>query len=42
MTDDELAAAIDKALMAGNVAVGDFPRFAPEPFLVKIRKFLVD
>jgi UDP-N-acetylglucosamine transferase subunit ALG13 len=42
MSDVELAGAIDKALMAGNVGIGEFQRFAPEPFLVKIRQFLVD
>jgi UDP-N-acetylglucosamine transferase subunit ALG13 len=41
MSDDELAAAIDKALMAGNVAIGEFQSFASEPFLTKIRQFLV-
>jgi UDP-N-acetylglucosamine transferase subunit ALG13 len=39
---DELTLAIDKALSEGNAAMGDFPHFAPEPFLAKIRRFLAE
>jgi UDP-N-acetylglucosamine transferase subunit ALG13 len=42
VSEDELGPAIDRALTTGNVAIGDFPSFAPEGFLTKIRQFLVD
>ena len=41
MAEDEIAGAIDLALNAGSVDIGDFRRFASEPFLEKIRQFLV-
>lgn len=41
-SDDELTYAIDRALIEGNVSTGDFREFAPEPFLTKIRQFLVE
>jgi UDP-N-acetylglucosamine transferase subunit ALG13 len=42
MSDNELAVAIDKALMVENLAIGDFQSFAPEHFLTRIRQFLVN
>jgi UDP-N-acetylglucosamine transferase subunit ALG13 len=42
MSDDQLADAIDLALSRANFAIGDFPQFAPEPFLKKIRQLLVN
>ena len=41
MSEDELAPAIAKALSEGSSAMVDFPQFAPEPFLAKIRQFLI-
>jgi UDP-N-acetylglucosamine transferase subunit ALG13 len=41
-SDDELAYAIDRALIEGNVSTSDFRKFAPEPFLTKIRQFLAE
>ena len=41
VSEGELGLAIDKALTTGDVAI-DFPSFAPESFLTKIRQFLVD
>jgi UDP-N-acetylglucosamine transferase subunit ALG13 len=41
-SEDKLASAIDQALHCGNIAVADFQKFAPEPFLTKIREFLVE
>lgn len=42
MSDDELPQVLDEALSEATVKVGDFPRFAPEPFLKRIRQFLVE
>lgn len=41
MTEVELAGAIDKALAQGTFDAGEFCSHAPEPFLQKIRQFLV-
>ena len=41
MTEVELAGAIDKALAQGTFDTGEFCSHAPEPFLQKIRQFLV-
>jgi UDP-N-acetylglucosamine transferase subunit ALG13 len=41
-SEDELASAIDKALVSGSTAMKDFCRFAPEPFLLKVRQFLLE
>ncbi len=41
-TEDELKTAISGALTEGNAAMGDFPNFAPEPFLAEIRRFLTE
>jgi UDP-N-acetylglucosamine transferase subunit ALG13 len=41
MLEDELDGVIDKALVEGSVDLGEFHRFAPEPFLRKIHQFLV-
>lgn len=40
MSDDELAGCIDRAMVEGSVNDDEFCRFAPEPFLTKIRQFL--
>jgi len=42
MSDDELDSAIDKAMTSGHVAGADFTKFAPEPFLRRVRDFLVN
>jgi UDP-N-acetylglucosamine transferase subunit ALG13 len=41
MSDGELDSAIDKAMTGGRVAAADFTNFAPEPFLKRVRDFLV-
>jgi len=41
-SEDELATAIDKALVSGSTAIKDFCRFAPEPFLLKVRQSLLE
>jgi UDP-N-acetylglucosamine transferase subunit ALG13 len=42
MSDDELAPAIAKAMTGRSAASAEFTRFAPEPFLARVRQFLVD
>jgi UDP-N-acetylglucosamine transferase subunit ALG13 len=42
MSDDEVPGALDKALANAGVEIGDFSRFAPEPFTKRIRQFLVE
>ncbi|SDG37683.1 UDP-N-acetylglucosamine transferase subunit ALG13 [Bradyrhizobium sp. Rc2d] len=42
MSDDELDSAIEKAMAGGHVADADFANFAPEPFLMRVRQFLVN
>lgn len=42
MSEDELEYAIDKALIEGSAALGDFPRHAPEALLTKIRQFVLE
>jgi UDP-N-acetylglucosamine transferase subunit ALG13 len=42
MSEDELGPAISKALGQGSAVTEDLPHFAPEPFLTKIREFLVE
>jgi UDP-N-acetylglucosamine transferase subunit ALG13 len=42
MSDDELEAAIAKAMTGGSVAGAEFASFAPEPFLTRVRQFVVD
>jgi UDP-N-acetylglucosamine transferase subunit ALG13 len=42
MSDDEVPVAIDKALSKGSVEIHDFSCFAPEPFIKRIRQFLVE
>jgi UDP-N-acetylglucosamine transferase subunit ALG13 len=42
MSDDELDSAIDRAITGGHVADADFTNFAPEPFLRRVRHFLVN
>jgi UDP-N-acetylglucosamine transferase subunit ALG13 len=42
MSDDELDSAIDKAMTGEHVAGADFTKFAPEPFLRRVRHFLVN
>ena len=42
MSDDELDSAIDKAMTDARVAGTDFQKFAPEPFLSRVRNFLAD
>ena len=41
MSEDQLAHAIDQALHSGNTITADFPKFAPEHFLKKIRQFII-
>jgi UDP-N-acetylglucosamine transferase subunit ALG13 len=41
MSDDELDSAIDKAMTEGCLAGADFTDFAPEPFLRRVRRFLI-
>lgn len=41
MTEDELPAAIARALAPGGLATNRLTPFAPRPFLAEIRKFLV-
>jgi UDP-N-acetylglucosamine transferase subunit ALG13 len=41
MSDDELDSAIDRAMADAHVASADFANFAPEPFLRRVRHFLV-
>lgn len=41
MSDDELGPAIERAQIERNFAANDFNRFAPQPFLAKIRQFLL-
>jgi UDP-N-acetylglucosamine transferase subunit ALG13 len=40
MSDDELESAIAKAQIETSVSFHDLGRFAPQPFLVKLRQFL--
>jgi UDP-N-acetylglucosamine transferase subunit ALG13 len=40
-TEDELAGAVERALTEGGTAMGEFERFAPQPFLSRVRQFLV-
>jgi UDP-N-acetylglucosamine transferase subunit ALG13 len=42
MSDDELDSAIDKAMTCGRVAGAHFTNFAPEPFLRRVRHFLIN
>jgi UDP-N-acetylglucosamine transferase subunit ALG13 len=42
MSDDELESAIAKAMTGGSVASAEFASFAPEPFLTRVRQFVVD
>jgi UDP-N-acetylglucosamine transferase subunit ALG13 len=42
MSDDELDSAIDKAMAGGHLAGAGFTNFAPEPFLNRVRHFLVN
>jgi exopolysaccharide biosynthesis glucuronosyltransferase PssE len=41
MSNDELGAAIETALIERNLASDDFNKFAPQPFLNRIRQFLL-
>jgi UDP-N-acetylglucosamine transferase subunit ALG13 len=41
ISDDELPRAIDQALLERNLEIDEFQRFAPEPFVTKIREFLL-
>jgi UDP-N-acetylglucosamine transferase subunit ALG13 len=42
MSDEELEVAISKAMTGGSIAGAEFTSFAPEPFLTRVRQFLVD
>ena len=42
MSDDELDSAIDRALKGASAAGANFADFAPEPFLTRVRHFLVN
>jgi UDP-N-acetylglucosamine transferase subunit ALG13 len=42
MSDEELEFAIAKAMTGGSVAGAEFTSFAPEPFVRRVREFLVD
>ncbi|MBH5398281.1 glucuronosyltransferase [Bradyrhizobium sp. CNPSo 4010] len=42
MSDAELDFAIDRAMTGGGIAGADFTNFAPEPFLRRVRDFLVN
>jgi UDP-N-acetylglucosamine transferase subunit ALG13 len=42
MSDDELESAIAKAMTGGSVTSAEFASFAPEPFLTRVRQFVVD
>src|SRR5262245_37407346 len=40
-SEDKLSHAIDQALHCGAIAAAEFKKFATEPFLTKIRQFLI-
>ena len=42
MSDEELELAIARAMTGGCIGSAEFTSFAPEPFLTRVRQFLVD
>jgi UDP-N-acetylglucosamine transferase subunit ALG13 len=42
LSEDELGCAVGRALVDGGIATREFSRFAPQPFLSRVRQFLVE
>jgi UDP-N-acetylglucosamine transferase subunit ALG13 len=42
MSEDELGCAVARALAEGGIATREFSRFAPQPFLSRVRQFLAE
>lgn len=42
LSEDELGCAVGRALVEGGIAAREFSRFAPQPFLSRVRQFLVE
>ena len=42
LSDDELDSAIDRALKGASAAGANFANFAPDPFLTRVRHFLIN